>query len=70
MFKTDETCPFCMTEHEVTEVVQPCPKCGNPLVACSMCKSLIPAGESFCEGCKEGSKFVKATAEDFNALSD
>ena len=64
-FTTNEMCPFCMSEHEITEIVQPCPTCKNPLVACSVCKSMLPNKESFCNGCKEGSKFEFATDDDF-----
>ena len=55
-FKSTELCPHCGTEQPVTTVVQECPNCKEPLVACTMCIVPITKGKS-CNGCGYGTKF-------------
>ena len=43
---------FCRDqEHEINKVNHPCPSCGEPLIACSMCTMEYSDG---CGGCPDG----------------
>ena len=52
-----ETCPYCGKESIIKEPFGKCPKCGEIIVACTMCNVPNLKGEKgSCKGCKDGSK--------------
>jgi predicted RNA-binding Zn-ribbon protein involved in translation (DUF1610 family) len=58
-FDSIEWCPHCDSEQPTTQPVQPCPNCGEELVACAMCKvTTVGFSEGNCSGCEHGSKFI------------
>jgi len=67
-FKTTEYCSHCHSEQLTNKIVKPCPKCGNLLVACSMCKTIAESG--CCGNCTNGSNFILATEKDVENLYD
>lgn len=48
---TVEVCPHCDTEQEINKVDDPCPNCGEPLIACSLCTMKYNKG---CSKCPDG----------------
>ena len=46
-----EVCPHCDTEQEINKPCDPCPSCGETLVACAMCTMEYADG---CAGCPDG----------------
>jgi len=66
-FNSTEMCPHCDTEQTVTAIVQECPNCKKPLVACSMCVIYNSnVTEDNCDGCTDGSKFKYGELETYN----